>query len=270
VVHFSTTPPYGAATPAADVLAWGRVVMFTATGHPRAADMAALPADLRPVVAGCLGPDPVARPSARALLTELLTEADLSAGVLAAGARHSRLARGAPAPAAPAPADEPPPRRGRSGAVLWAAACVACLVAIAAAAFFILGRHPGTGTPKPRPASPGRSPATTALPIPLQVNGIWVGTIHQTNPTLDLAVRLSLPGGGRHGTLTYPQIGCTGRLALTSAARSLLTFHLAITSGQSNCVPGVVRLAVHGNTLAFTFVRHAGGSNPAGTLTRAP
>ena len=33
VVHFSTTPPYGAATPAADILAWAQVVGFAAAGH---------------------------------------------------------------------------------------------------------------------------------------------------------------------------------------------------------------------------------------------
>jgi len=30
VIHFSTTPPYGAATPAADIRAWARVVAFAA------------------------------------------------------------------------------------------------------------------------------------------------------------------------------------------------------------------------------------------------
>jgi hypothetical protein len=270
VVHFSITPPYGPATPAADILAWARVVMFAVTGRraASAADLAALPADLRPVVADCLNPDPVARPHARALLTELLSDADLSAGLLAAGARRSRAAARAPAPVRPVPGDEEPPRRGRSRAVLWAAACVACVVAIAAAAFFITGHRPGASGPGPQPDTPVAGPlATAGLLIPAQVNGTWSGTIHQTNPSLRVAVRLSLPGGSRHGTLAYPQIGCTGRLGLASDENSLLTFRLAITSGQSNCVGGVVRLAPHGKTLTFTFLR-PGGSNPSGTLTR--
>ena len=33
VAHFSTTPPYGAATPAADILAWAQVVAFAAAGR---------------------------------------------------------------------------------------------------------------------------------------------------------------------------------------------------------------------------------------------
>ncbi len=271
VVHFSTTPPYGAATPAADVLAWARAVAFAAAGHQPASagDLAALPDDLRPVVADCLSPDPVARPHARALLTELLSGDDLSAGLLAAGARRSRTATRAPAPAPQVPGEEQLPRGGRSRAALWAVACLACIVAIAAAAFFIAGRHPGSGTG-------ARTADTTAdsrqakgnLPIPQQVSGTWSGTIHQTNPSLKIAVRLTLPGGSTRGVLAYPQLACTGRLGLVSARQSVLTFHLAITTGRNNCANGVVKLAVRNpSTLTFTFLRH-GGSNPTGNLTR--
>jgi hypothetical protein len=270
VVHFSTTPPYGAATPAADILAWAHTVIFAATGKPLrgAAGLEALPPDLRQVVADCLSPDPVARPHARALLTELLSGADLSAGLLAEGARRGRAASRAPAPA-PAPRGGQPPPRGRSRAVAWAAACAGCVLAIAAAVVFITGRHPGAGTPAPVPdTGPGGPFATVALPIPQQVNGTWTGTIHQTNPSISVAVRLSLPAGSKHGTLSYPQLGCTGRLRLTSATPALLTFRLTITSGRNNCVGGVVRLALHsGGRMTFTFLRH-GGRNPAGPLVR--
>ena len=271
VVHFSTTPPYGAATPAADILAWAQVVTFAAAGHPpaTAADLAALPDELRPLVAGCLSPDPVARPHARALLTELLGGADLSAGLLAAGTRRSRPAARAPAPVLLVPGEERPRGGGRSRAALWAAACLACILAIVAAVVFITGGHLGAGTPAPVPDTAADGPlASAALPIPRQLNGTWAGTIHQTNPALSVAVRLTLPGGSRHGTLAYPQIGCSGRLGLVSAGHPVLTFQLAITAGRSNCVGGVVKLAVHhGGTMTFTFMR-PGGSNPAGTLTR--
>ncbi|HEY2308487.1 MAG TPA: hypothetical protein VGI05_21660 [Streptosporangiaceae bacterium] len=271
VVHFSTTPPYGAATPAADILAWAQVVAFAAAGHlpASAGDLAALPDDLRPVVADCLSPDPVARPHARALLTELLSGDDLSAGLLAAGARRSRTAMRAPAPAPQVHGEEQQPRGGRSRAALWAVACLACLVAIAAAVFFITGRHPGTATPARVPGTVADGPlAKVNLPIPRQVNGTWSGTIHQTNPSLSVTVKLTLPAGSTRGTLAYPQIGCTGRLGLVSARHSVLTFRLTITSGKNNCVPGVVKLAVRNSrTLTFTFLRR-GGSNPAGNLTR--
>jgi len=159
--------------------------------------------------------------------------------------------------------------------VPWAAACAGCVLAIVAAVVFITRQHPEAGVPAPTPDAAAGGPAatsgpaaTTDLPIPQQVNGTWAGTIRQKNPAFSFAVRLTLPGGSQHGSLSYPQIGCTGRLSLTSATRALLTFHLAITSGRSNCVDGVVRLAVHsGGTMTFTFVG-PGGSNPAGTLTR--
>src|SRR5262249_23887448 len=117
VVHFRTTPPYGAATPAADILAWAYTVIFAAVGRRPASadDLGALPDALRRVVADCLSPDPMARPPARALLTELLSGSDLAAGLLAEGARRSRAAGRAPLPVA-VPA-RPPPRRGRSRAV---------------------------------------------------------------------------------------------------------------------------------------------------------
>jgi hypothetical protein len=269
VLHFSTTPPYGAATPAADILAWAHTIVFAAAGHRLASadDLGALPTDLRPLVQGCLSPDPVARPHARALLTELLSGADLSAGLLAEGARRSRGAGRAPIPA-PVPAGRPP-RRGRSRAVAWGAACVGCLLAIVAAVVFITGHHPGTGTPAPTPDAAASGPVATAdVPIPQQASGTWTGTIHQNNPVLNVAIRLSLPGGSEHGTLSYPQLGCAGRLGLTSAKHALLIFRLKITSGRNNCAPGVVRLALHpGGTMTFTFVRPGGGS-PAGTLTR--
>jgi hypothetical protein len=144
------------------------------------------------------------------------------------------------------------------------------VLAIAAAAFFILGRHPGSGTPAPaRSTATGGPAAQRDLPIPPAVAGTWSGTIRQTNPALSVTVRLSLPGGSTHGTLAYPQIGCTGRLGLTAARGAVLTFRLAITSGKNNCSPGVVRLEPHGDRLTFTFLRH-GGSNPTGTLTRQP
>ena len=267
VVDFSITPPYGAATPAADIVAWARTIMFAAAGHKPASadDLRALPDDLRPVVAGCLSPDPVARPHARALLAELLNGADLSSGLLAEGARRSRVAGRAPVPV-PVPT-RPQPHRRRSRALAWAAACAGCVLTIVAAVVFITGQHLGTPTPTPTPdAAAATRVATAVLPIPQQVSGTWAGTVHQRNPKLNVAVRLSLPGGGEHGILSYPQLDCTGRLALTSAKNALLTFHLVITSGR-NCAAGVVRLALN-PAGTMTFTSGSGGGSAAGTLTR--
>ena len=63
VVEFGITPPYGMATPSADMLAWAQTVVFVATGRPPTtmADLAVLPHHLRDLVADCLGPDPSGR-----------------------------------------------------------------------------------------------------------------------------------------------------------------------------------------------------------------
>ena len=58
VVHFATTPPYGPATPSADLLAWAQTILFAA-GRP---DVASLPEPLRNTVSACLSPDPASRP----------------------------------------------------------------------------------------------------------------------------------------------------------------------------------------------------------------
>jgi eukaryotic-like serine/threonine-protein kinase len=91
VVEFGITPPYGAATPSADMLAWAQTVVFAALGRPSAAsdDLDALPEHLREPVARCLDPEPTQRPAARAVVQSLLGTEDLPAGVLAEGSRRA-------------------------------------------------------------------------------------------------------------------------------------------------------------------------------------
>jgi len=94
VVEFGITPPYGSATPSADMLAWAQTVVFAATGRPPgvAADLGILPDSLREPVQQCLELDPPERPAARAVVQFLLGDRALPAGVLAEGSR--RAARG--------------------------------------------------------------------------------------------------------------------------------------------------------------------------------
>jgi hypothetical protein len=91
VVEFAITPPYGSATPSADMVAWARTVVFAATGRPPAtmADLDVLPYYVRDVVAACLNPDPSGRPTARSAVLELLGDHDPPAGVLAEGSRRA-------------------------------------------------------------------------------------------------------------------------------------------------------------------------------------
>ena len=83
-----------------------------------------------------------------------------------------------------------------------------------------------------------------------------------------MTVQITLTGGTTHGTIGYPQLGCSGKLGLLSAKRGLLTLGLTITSGQSNCVSGKVRLvAEKDGSLDFTFLQRS-GDNPTGSLAR--
>jgi hypothetical protein len=111
VVEYGITPPYGAATPAADMLAWAQTVVFAASGHPPATigDLDVLPGDLREPVERCLDPEPASRPAARAVVQSLLGSRDLPAGVLAEGSRRAvRHVR-------PAADHYPPDRPGQQG-----------------------------------------------------------------------------------------------------------------------------------------------------------
>jgi hypothetical protein len=123
VTHFGITPPYGASTPAADLLAWAQTVIFTAVGRPPVGpqDLAAVPRGIRPVVAACLSPDAAGRPAARAVLARLLRRPD-SSDLLAEGARQARAAARAPETTLAPRHPEPAPRRSRPGAIGWAAA----------------------------------------------------------------------------------------------------------------------------------------------------
>jgi hypothetical protein len=273
VTHFGITPPYGAATPATDVLAWANTVMFAAVGRPAVGpqDLAALPEELREVVAACLAPDPGSRPVARAVLTRLLSQYDRSSGLLAEGARQARPAA-RPLESSPAPR-QPTPIRSRSGAALWAVAFAVCVLVIAAGAVFIFRQNQGSAAARPSGlATAGGTRLPQPLPsasAPASLTGSWAGSVRQTNPALTVGVRISLPKGSATGTISYPQLACSGKLAIVSVAGGRLTLDQIITSGQTNCPDGVIRLASGpSGTVAFRFMR-PGGGDPTGTLTRS-
>jgi eukaryotic-like serine/threonine-protein kinase len=281
VVHFSVTPPYGAATPAADMLAWGQVVTRAGLGRAATArqDLAALPAGLRGVVGACLGLEPAARPSAREVLTTLLSGRTLAAGLLAEG---SRLGLGAARAAVRTdlPPDPQPRRKRRPAAVLWAVACAACLLAAGGAAAYIASQ-PGSSaqvtitlTPAPSPSPAGRprhraSPPPPTKQVPEGMAGTWTGTVRQTKPALSVSVQISLTGGGRGGTVSYPQLGCSGSLTVVTGGSARIIAVQKIRTGRANCADGRITLSAQpGGKLAYVFARPGGGS-PAGVLTRA-
>jgi hypothetical protein len=276
VVNFSITPPYGSATPAADLLAWAQTVMFAASGgNGRYADPASLPEPLRNVVSACLSGDPISKPSARALVTALLGQSDPAAGLLAEGTRRARAAGRGTVPISPA-APSPEPARSTSRRVAWIAGCGACVAAIVVAATLIVTHRTAHQNPD-RPTAPVRasisahteSAAPSPTPtVPAALSGTWSGTVRQTNPTLAVTVQIRLAAGSSTGTVTYLQLGCSGRLLLVSAAGGAYTFEQGITKGQQSCGNGVVMLRPRAKaSLVFKF-RRTGAPSPSGVLTR--
>jgi hypothetical protein len=91
VVEFAITPPYGTATPAADMYDWAQTVFYAATGSPpgELPVLSVLPEPIRTAVERSLHRDPVERPAARAVVLALLGDAIPAAGVLAEGSRRA-------------------------------------------------------------------------------------------------------------------------------------------------------------------------------------
>jgi serine/threonine protein kinase len=99
IIEFGITPPYGSATPGADMLAWAQTMVFASIGRPPAtlADLDILPGVLREVVAACLAGDPGFRPEARSAVLSLLGDTAPGAGMLAEGSRRAAQLTGAAA-----------------------------------------------------------------------------------------------------------------------------------------------------------------------------
>jgi hypothetical protein len=112
VIEFGITPPYGTATPSADMLAWAETVIFAATGRPPASldDVDVLPDHLREAVELCLGTAPADRPAARAVIQLLLGDGEPAAGLLAEGSRRSARPRGGYGPVTVLPGSSGLPR----------------------------------------------------------------------------------------------------------------------------------------------------------------
>jgi hypothetical protein len=239
--------------------------------------VASLPEPLRNTVAACLSPDPASRPPARTLVTALLGHNDPAAGLLAEGTRRARAAgRGLVVTDSGVPADTPTASRSRR--VAWAAACVACVGVIAVAATLIATHRDGGTTAGPvavdhttasahtSSAAPTASPASPTIPPNLA--GTWTGTVRQTQPALAVTVRIRLAAGKSAGSISYPQLGCSGRLLLVSVLAGTFTLDQGITRGQQSCESGVVLLSPQGSSgLTFKF-RRTGAPSPAGVLAK--
>ena len=295
VVEFGITPPYGIATPAADMLAWAQTVVFAASGHPAATprDLDVLPPRLRGPVQECLEPDPEIRPAARAVVRSLLGDTDLRAGLLAAGSRHAVRSdpRMQPGPARepvraasgpqPRTSARPPPglhqrRRlspGRRRALLIAA-IVVVLVAAAGIVHTVTSGGSNAGSDRlsassrdeKRSTPPPTPSASPSARIPTAFAGSWAGLVRQP-PTDTYHVTVTLATGATSGTVSYSgtNFSCSGTLTLTAATASELSLSQGIVHGRSDCENGRVTIKLSSSgSVWFSF--HSDGPTAAGRL----
>jgi hypothetical protein len=287
VAGFGITPPYGAATPSADMLRWAHAVLFAATGLPAdaSAGLAVLPEPLRGLVARCAALDPAARPTARAVVVELTGIDDPGTDLLAEGSR--RAVRAAFRPPAELPEREPQAAPSRSGAIWWAVGILVCVVAIAVAVHVLQNQSSkpaaakpaarDTSAPVPSDSSGGTgstlsAPSASALPspaagsVPAALAGTWSGQARQQGDSY--TVRVKMTQGATSGAIRYrgTSFTCTGKLSLLSSSGGALTMHQDITVGV--CLDGTVTLSpAASGSLAFKYTGAAGPA-AAGILAK--
>ena len=283
VVGFGITPPYGIATPAADLRAWVHTVLYAAAGGTAdpedPEDLALLPEPLRTLAVRCMSADPGDQPSARSLVLTLLGDDHPPAGVLGEGSRQA--ARVLVRPAAQAADPDPlPVRKRRSAAAWWVAGVAVCLAAIVAVILFVQSqdsRSPSAAKPPasdgPAAASSGPSPSaplpTPAVRVPAALAGTWSGQVSQTNPTDVFQAQVYLAPGAKPGTVHYSgaSFSCAGNLVPVSDSAGNLKLDQAIVQGP--CAAGVVTVSRGpGNTLQFSF-KGKQGPMATGTLDKS-
>ncbi len=287
VIEFGITPPYGAATPAADLRAWAFTVLYAAVGGPAIpADLEVLPEPLRTLATECMSTGPGVRPTARSIVVELLGDTDPPAGVLGEGSRRAARAAVRPAPppapgagARPAPRSTASPPR-RAATIWWAAGIAVCILAIAVAIRAAqnqsspqadTAKHAATIGPTVKPTRAGRPPGSPTPPptVPPSLVGIWSGQVRQNNPSFvdvfNVQVTLSSTGGTVH--YSGASFACSADLSLVSSLASTVTLNQGIFQGQNKCSDGLVTIRRgSANTLQFTF---QGKSGPVATGTLA-
>ncbi len=298
VVEFGITPPYGSATPAADMLAWARTVVFAACGRPPATlgDLGILPGRLRGPVGDCLSIEPADRPAAGAVVQALLGGQQPAAGLLAEGARlagraavlgghhQHHKARG--------PADRPgghraagqqhahapqqPAHAGRGRRPAWLVAAAVVIILITAGIVRLIlaaGTHAASGqlsaNSRQTTTRPSAAPSLSRGPgVPAAFAGTWTGLVRQP-PTDTYNVAVAFAAGAASGTVSYSGTGlsCSGALTVTAAAAARMVLTQGIITGQSKCGNGRVTITLAGpRSLRFSF--HGSGPVAAGTLTR--
>jgi serine/threonine protein kinase len=282
VVGFGITPPYGIATPAADLRAWVHTVLYAAAGRTAdpedPEDLALLPEPLRTLAVRCMSTDHLGdQPSARSVVLTLLGDDHPPAGVLGEGSRQAarvsvrRTAR-------PRDPDIPPARKRRVAAAWWVAGVAVCLAAIVAVILFVENQSsssPGAAKP-PASAGPGASssagPAalpTPAVTVPAALAGTWSGQVSQTNPTDVFQAHVYLAPGANSGSVHYSgtSFSCAGDLVPVSDSAGSLKLDQVIVQGP--CAAGAVTVTRGpGDALQFSF-KGKQGPVATGTLDKS-
>jgi eukaryotic-like serine/threonine-protein kinase len=276
---------------AADMFAWGATMMYAATGRsPFEAetliavmhrvlysepDVSELPRGLRELVRACLSKEPAARPTAQAVLIQLLgNTAAAPADAMRAGTVLSTgvgdvpttvLQPGPPLPNPPAGPSSPvgPRQRART----W--------VAVAAGAVLLLAAGGAAAIAVALDSSPpvGRSPAAQSpvSAIPKAMNGTWSGTGHQPTfaKTPTFTIIMTLQGGGTTGSTLYPSVGCQGQLVFVpGSSGGVIRLNEHITRGLCTS-SGQFTVHLSGKALSFTYQPDApDGPASYGTLHR--
>ena len=278
VIEFGITPPYGSATPAADMRGWARMLLFAAAGgppDPSYDDLELLPEPLRTLASQCLSGGPGDQPTARSVVVDLLGDSEPPAGVLAEGAR-----RAAPAGAPPvADRGQEPPRRGRTRRVVtlwWAAGVAVCIAAIALVILILQNKSNEPSPPSaaktatPHPTARHTAQPTHTATIPASLAGTWSGQVSQNSPsgTFSVTVDVNLSPGATGGSVHYSgPFTCSDDLSLVSDVFGTLTMDQGIVRGP--CQRGVVTLTPgSASTLQFRF-KGKGAPAATGTLTKA-
>ena len=284
VVGFGITPPYGIATPAADLRAWVHTVLYAAAGGAAdpedPEDLALLPEPLRTLAVQCMSANPADQPSARSVVLTLLGDDHPPAGVLGEGSRRAARVSVRPRAQAAAPDPPPPARKRRPAAAWWVAGVAVGIAAIVAVILFVQNqssRSPGAAKPPasdgPAGASSSARPATPlptpAVKVPAALAGTWSGQVSQTNPTDVFQAQVYLAPGANSGSVHYSgaSFSCAGDLVPESDSAGSLKLDQVIAQGP--CAGGVVTVSPGpGNTLQFSF-QGKQGPMATGTLDKS-
>jgi Ethanolamine utilization protein EutJ (predicted chaperonin) len=158
--------------------------------------------------------------------------------------------RPAPLPPAAPPGGDRRPRRGARPAVA-AALAIVVLVVVAGVAYAVKS---WSDRRAPDDSAKGPSASTTssgAATFPASVAGDWQGSTLQSDGKRH-ALRMTLDADTAAGTVTYPDLRCSGTLELTRIAGSAFTVRETITSG--GCTPtGTITLTVSSSGLSLQY-----------------